>query len=505
MNLRELVDRAQPAPATATSGSVYERFQREPSTLILAVVDEDQRPVGLVERNTFFIRMAAEYGRAHYGRRPISFLMETDFLLAEADADAAAFAREALAERPGELMRGFVAVSDGRYAGVGTPLSLLQVATERAEAADAAEARLAVAQGEAQAAARAKSQFLGVMSHELRTPMNGVLAVAELLHRQPLNPDARAYVQTIIDSSETLLRTLVDDVQALWLPRAQQDGVSLGMSYTGDVEAAALVDPVRLKQVFSNLIGNALKFTRRGGVEASLDARLSNGVVRLTGCVRDTGPGIPRDRLEDIFEPFAREERGAKSGGAGLGLAICRAIVGAMGGRLWAESNPGSGAAFTFEIEAPATAAMHQAWPGAPEEPAGALGAHLLIVDDNATTRMVAETLVGMFGCTCECASDGVEAVEAAAARRFDAVLMDIRMPRMDGVEATRAIRALPGAAGETPIIALTANADPADVEGYLAAGMASVVEKPIKAERLLAALVAALSDSRRDEAAAAA
>jgi CheY-like chemotaxis protein len=369
------------------------------------------------------------------------------------------------------------------------------------------------------------------MSHELRTPMNGVLAVAELLHRQPLGADAQAYVQTIIDSSETLLRVLsdaidlsradaagleltptptllrsvIDDVQALWLPRAQQDGVTLSVSYAGEADAAVLIDPVRLKQVFSNLIGNALKFTRRGGVETSLHAARVGEQVRLTGRVRDTGPGIPAERLEHIFEPFAPDERGAKTGGAGLGLAICREIVAAMGGRVWAESNPGAGATFIFELEAPAASASERICAGTAETAVRPLGAHVLIVDDNATNRMVAETLVGMFGCTCECVSDGEEAVAAARARAFDAVLMDIKMPRMDGVEATRAIRALPGPAGEAPVIALTANADPEDAQRYLAAGMASVVEKPIKADRLFAALAAVLAPAAAAQEAAAA
>ena len=518
-----LIDLTPATPATATGREVYDRFEREPDTLVIAVVDGDGAPVGLVERNAFFVRMAAEYGRALYAGRPISVLMDREFLVVDHEAPTETFCREVLNERPSALARGFVVVRDGRYLGVGTALSLLRAATEAAErrAEDMARTaeRLALAEAEAQAAARAKSQFLGVMSHELRTPLNGVIAVAEMRQRSPLNGHGPAYVQTILDSSQTLLRilndtidlsradageldlapepcrleALMDDVQAMWLPRAQQDGVRLNVAFDGPEGCAARVDAVRLKQVLNNLIGNALKFTRQGGVEARLEARAEGGTLRLRGEVRDTGPGIPPEALERIFEPFVQDERGVMSGGAGLGLAICRRIIEAMDGRLWARSNAGAGATFGFEFEAPVAESLERAGHSA-EAAAPGLKAHLLIVDDNSTNRMVAETLVNLFGCTCETVVDGVEAVEAARARRFDAVLMDIKMPRMDGVEATVAIRGLPAPARGVPIIALTANADPDDARGYLAAGMALVVEKPIKAERLFEALAAVLA-----------
>ena len=523
MDVFQLIDRAAAVPTSATGGQIYARFEREPDTLVIAVADEQGRPVGLIERNAFFLKMAAEHGRALYAGRSVSILMDTDFLCVDHQTSAGGFCRQVLADRPSALLRGFVAVQDGRYLGVGTVLSLLRAASAdaeaRAEEMSQALDRLAAAEAEARAASLAKSQFIAVMSHELRTPMNGVLAVAELLHRQPLEGDSAGYVQTIVDSSATLLRivsdaidlsradtarlelapeptllrALIDEVQALWLPRAQTDGVTLSVSLTGDAEAAALIDAVRLKQVFNNLIGNALKFTRRGGVEVSLHAERAGDVVRLLGRVRDTGPGVDAAELERIFEPFAQEERGAKAGGAGLGLAICRQIVTAMGGRIWAEANAGSGATFLFEVEAPPAAAAPGQAGDADEADDRSLRAHLLIVDDNPTNRMVAEAIVGLFGCTCETVTDGAEAVEAARAGRFDAILMDIKMPRMDGGQATRAIRELPGPAGAVPIVALTANADPEDARRYVAAGMASVVEKPIKADRLFSAIKSAV------------
>jgi CheY-like chemotaxis protein len=200
-------------------------------------------------------------------------------------------------------------------------------------------------------------------------------------------------------------------------------------------------------------------------------------------------------RLHAVFEPFAKEASAAY--GTGLGLAVARGVVEAMGGRIWAENNAGAGSTVRFELDAGACEAEARELAEPAREQPAPLQGHILIVDDNATNRTVASMLVEMFGCTCETAEDGLEGVGAVAEGRFDAVLMDIRMPGMDGVAATRAIRGLPGAPGTIPIVALTANADQDDAQAYRAAGMACVVEKPIKADRLLLALAQALSIDR--------
>lgn len=517
-----LTQQAAPISPETSGAEVYARFLREPDALVIPVV-EDERPVGLVERNAFLVRIGAEYGRALYGKRPIHLLMDPEPVIVEAAMDISVFCESMLAERASALMRGFIVTDQDRYLGVGTVLSLLQATSaasrQRAEELAQTVRSLDVAKTQAHASAHAKAQFLGVMSHELRTPMNGVLAVAELLRRQPLGPDAQAYVQTIVDSSETLLRILsdaidlsrtesgemeltpqpaflneiMDDVQALWTPRAAQDGVTLMAGYDGDQDLAAEVDTVRLKQVFNNLIGDSLRYARNGVVEASLKAAASAGMVRLEARVRDNGTGRSPVRLDDAFDPFAE----AEVHGSGLALAISREIVKQMGGRIWAEENAGQGSTFCFELELPRA---ELARPGMASNVSEltelqlATEPHILIVDDNATNRVVAQALCEMFGCTSECAEDGAEAVEAVRNRRFDLILMDIKMPRMDGVQATRAIRALAGPEKDTPIVALTANADPDDAKGYLAIGMAAVVEKPIKPERLRQAMNIALN-----------
>jgi len=519
--LLDLVQLTSPITPETCGDHVYERFQAEPDSLAIAVVDTEGRPAGLIERNAFFVAMAAQYGRALYARRPVSLLMNADPLVVEGDVSVAEFCGEVLADRPSELLRGFIVTQGGRYAGVGSALTLLQ-ATNAANLAHAEEmTRLADtlnrAKLDAQAALTAKSQFLAVMSHEIRTPLNGVLAIADIVARKLEQQDLVPYVASIQESGQTLLRLLndaldlsradagrlelaeegfhvpavLDDLAALWGARAEQKGLSLTVAYDGDPDQWALGDVIRLKQVFNNLIGNALKFTTSGGVEIRVCARREDVLVVMTGEVRDTGIGVPEDRLASIFQPFSQTEAGLREGGAGLGLSICRELVAQMNGSIGARRNDDGGTTFAFEIplfDVPVQPAEDLQTAEGGDDAAGT-GLHILIADDNPTNRLVAETLCEMFGCTCESVEDGAQAVAAVRRGGFDLVLMDIRMPNLDGVAATRQIRALAGAAADIPVLALTANADPWDAANYIAQGMNAVVEKPIKAERLFGAI----------------
>jgi len=527
--IETLTERADPVSPTAPASAVFARFQAEPDTLVIPVV-EDGRPVGLIERNAFLLKIAGPFGHALYASRPVVNIMDTEPAVVEAGISIDTFCDILLKSGPGALMRGFIVTRAGRYQGVGTAISLLKAVNDqqRSQNLELAEQSRALSDSRTQtlAAARSKSQFLSIMSHELRTPMNGVLAVAELLRRQPLNEASQAHIQTIVDSSETLirilqdaldlsraeageleltlaptpLRALMDDIEALWAPRASQDGITLMVGYDGDTELVGNIDATRLKQVFNNLIGNALKFARDGMVEARLKAWVQAGEIRMEARVRDNGPGIDPERVDEIFEPFVH---GSGPDGAGLGLSICRQMVDRMGGKIWAENNAGRGATFAFDFRSPLC--------GAPVEnrtnvsPLADMelqsSPHILIVDDNATNRVVAQALCEMFGCTSETAEDGLEAVQAVQERPFDLILMDIKMPRMDGMQATQAIRALNGPANQIPIVALTANADPDDARHYKSLGMAAVVEKPIKPERLRMAMNIALSTVSQQDA----
>ncbi|MFN3511510.1 MAG: response regulator [Phenylobacterium sp.] len=353
--------------------------------------------------------------------------------------------------------------------------------------------------------------FFERVTREIHQQMEGVLALAERLARHPLGGDAQACVAGVAEAARAVrqilasasdlkhaaaeglafqpeplrVADLADEAQARWQERAQDGGVTVFFSYDGDPETVAMVDPGRMRQMLDAFIAQAAAGVRRGAVEATLKATVEGEAVRLEGRIRGGSERILGDRALDIQEIealFGLE--------TALGVALGRQIVEAMGGVLRAEANRGAGETLVFEVTAPL------ALPAAEDAPEAEVGerAHILVVDDNATNRMVAEALCEMFDCTSESAVDGVEAVEAARSGRFDLILMDIKMPRMDGVAATREIRGLPGRAGRVPIIALTANADPEDAAGYLKAGMNGVVEKPMKPENLLRALQENLS-----------
>lgn len=498
---------------------VFDRFQREPDTLVIAVVDGDQRPVGLIERNTFTLRMAAEFGRALYARRPAATFMDTAPRILDADADAEILFQSMDAANLGALLNGFVVTSGGRYVGVGAGVHVLQASSaihrRRAEAMSALARDLAKAEAEARASSRAKSEFLAVMSHEIRTPLNGVLGVAALMERELTQEAMRPYARTILDSGQSLLRLLTDaldmsraeaglmafesapvhldtvaaDLKALWSPRAQEKALTLTVTHDTIGHDWVAGDEMRLKQLFNNLIGNALKFTPAGEVAVHIASRGMDDAIAITATVEDSGPGVPEDAAGTIFDPFNTGHAGREGAGAGLGLAICRQIVELMNGAITVGRSPRGGARFRFTLTLPGASREMRAAAMQMAEPTAHETLHVLVVDDNATNRFVAGKVLELFGCSSEAVEDGREAVERVQAGAFDLILMDIKMPVMNGVQATRAIRSLSGPVADIPILALTANADPRDEAEYLAAGMNGVAQKPIQPDALLNAI----------------
>jgi signal transduction histidine kinase/CheY-like chemotaxis protein len=381
------------------------------------------------------------------------------------------------------------------------------------------EAALELARDEAQAANRAKSEFLANMSHEIRTPLNGVLGMAQVLALDIDDEVHAGRLKVIRESGESLLAILdgildLSKIESGGLEIQTQDfdlaeavraaiapfatlALEKGLAFGSEIDPLAAGwrrgDPVRLRQVLSNLASNAVKFTEAGRID--LRVRAAGETVRFE--IADTGPGIPEDRLAEIFERFTQADNSAtrRFGGAGLGLAICQELVTLMGGRLTVRSRLSEGSAFAFEVPlamAPAPCAAQRdedvAAPGVePRRP------RILAAEDNETNRLILSALLEPAGVELSFAVDGVEAVEAFAKDRFDLVLMDIQMPRMSGLEATRAIRSSARGAA-VPILALTANVMSDQVEAYLAAGMAGVVSKPVRAEALYQAIETALA-----------
>ncbi|WP_372785354.1 ATP-binding protein [Phenylobacterium sp.] len=388
--------------------------------------------------------------------------------------------------------------------------------TELASAREAAEDR----ERAAEAANRAKSDFLATMSHELRTPLNGVLGMAQVLTTEQLTPAQHERVRIIRRSSESLLAVLNDlldlskiEACALELEVAEFDLEHLvrgvvaayqpladkkGLSFAFDVDEAArgryLGDSPRIRRMLYSLADNAVKFTDTGGVTLSVAREAGALVFR----VADTGIGIAYEHQAQLFDGFFQADGGRtrRYGGAGLGLAICRQMTQMMDGAIEAVSAPGQGSTFILRLPLKPIAAgvaADDAQRSGAAEPSAEI--RVLVAEDNATNQLVLKALLAQAGIVPTMVENGRQALEAWEAQDWDMILMDIQMPVMDGVAATRAIREreLATGRGHTPIIAVTANAMTHQVAEYEAAGMDDMVPKPIDVPTLFAAMKRAL------------
>ena len=385
-------------------------------------------------------------------------------------------------------------------------------------------ATLKKARDEANAANAAKSAFLATMSHEIRTPLNGVLGMAQAMARDELPPVQRDRLSVIRHAGETLLALLndlldlsrieagrleleegvidldrlVEGVRATFESLAADKDLAFTVEVSQDASGLWRGDATRVRQILYNLASNAVKFTAAGSVRVNVTLEAET----LVFAVRDTGPGIAPDRLEALFEKFVQADASTtrRFGGSGLGLAICRELAGLMGGEIGAHSIEGEGSMFTVRLPLKRVAELPPvAEPRARLEMFDGPSLKILAVDDNAMNQLVLRTLLEQIGAEVHVASDGVQALKAWEAEEWTAILMDVQMPVMDGIAATRLIRRREAEEGRarTPIIALTANAMAHHEAEYLGAGMDALAPKPVELERLLETLEQLLAPGR--------
>jgi PAS domain S-box-containing protein len=494
--------------------------RREADAQVRAILESAPDAMVIVAEDGTVLLVNAQVERVFGYRRDELVGRRVEQLVPGAADRAAFFARSAGRELRGRRKDGTefpieVSVGPLESGAAGTVTAAIRDITERKRV----ERELQQAKEDAEQANRAKSDFLANMSHEIRTPMTAILGFTEMFLDPSAPDDARpafadrirvngdhliAIIDDILDLSKIEAggmtvervgcapRALADEVVAVMRPRADEKGLALELAYVGAVPERIETDPIRLRQILLNLVGNAIKFTENGSVRMVVAAAVTlEGAPAVRFDVHDTGVGITPDVQARLFRPFVQGDASSvrRYGGTGLGLAISRRLARLLGGDVTVRSTPGAGSTFSALVAAGGAAPTVVAEPGIDERMPGAINARILLAEDARDLQLVVRFQLTQMGATVETVENGVEAQRAAlaaeaAGQPFDVVLMDMQMPVMDGYEATTSLRT----AGYTrPIVALTAHAMAEDRARCLAAGCDDFATKPIDRETLLA------------------
>ncbi|MDZ4762609.1 MAG: response regulator [Alphaproteobacteria bacterium] len=516
-----------------TGGGVSARFKASPELHVLPVLRADM-PVGVITRDRLQQKLSDRFGRDLWERRPISQIMNEAPIIISGESSLELIGAMIAPMSRAALSEGMIFVDDaGRYLGVANAFDLFQAAVKVADGRNRdltdLAARLASETEKANAASKAKTDFVATMSHEIRTPLNGVLGMAHALSMEPLTQSQREKLQVILDSGETLTALLNDildlskieagklelapvdgdlavtfeRVRKLFGSAAKDKGIELTIIRDSPENGRLVFDRVRVHQCVANLISNAVKFTLTGGVELrwrTFEGSNNNSCVSVE--VTDTGIGMSDETLERLFTSFTQADASTtrRFGGTGLGLAITRRLARLMGGDVTAASRPGKGSTFTLIFEAqraratvqPETAQRQRC---AEEETPDSGLLRILVVDDNATNRQVAKLFLARLRADVTEAQNGAEALDLLERQPFDVVLLDVQMPVMDGCETIRRIRSSDKAWRDMPVIAMTADAMEGDQERFVAMGMTDYIPKPVDRRVLLNKIHAATSN----------
>lgn len=502
------------------AGEVAVRFKNTAEIDTLPVV-RGGKPLGVITRQRL---QALRHKGGLWERRPAALFMNPSPILLDADLELAEVSQIIAPLSRNALFEGLVIVDHaGDYLGMAGAFELFRtaitVAEERNRDLAGVADRLAAETDKANAASRAKSDFLATMSHEIRTPLNGVLGMAQSLALDQLDADQRQKVKTILDCGETLtvllndildhskieagrmeispvdtdLRLVLQRAVSLFTPRAREKGIELTLEREGAGPDWFCVDRVRVHQCVTNLISNAIKFTATGRVTVRYSSQAVDNEamhsVRIS--VQDTGIGMSLETQARLFEAFTQADGSTtrRFGGTGLGLAISRRLTRMMGGDIQVVSAPDSGSTFIATFKAPAVAPraiVKHALPAEAAPPVTGVILRILLVDDNTTNRQVVRLFLAGLRAEITEAANGAEALARMDEQAFDLVLLDVHMPVMDGCETIRRIRASDQPWRDVPVIALTADAMEGDRERFVAMGMNDYLPKPIDRRELL-------------------